>query len=272
NNAGGVAHTLWTSAPNPTPDAPEIVLTRSYNMDDGRYINNGRRQELPDPITKPTWDSAALMSPARAKPLGVETGELINIAVTETTKDANGKNIRRELVIATLISPGHADNSISIALGYGRKRTGPIGEEAGFNGFLLRNSSNPHFIAVDSKTVESISVTTAPTPTEKQSATPTPGTASAAPTATPKVRAHTLGTYALSITQDHWSIEGRGLVREATLDHYREDPEFVKKIAGDDELPAKLPTLYSHPPLSGEQQWGMAVDLNVCTGCSACVI
>src|SRR4051812_37103667 len=164
NNAGGVAHTLWTSAPNPTPDAPEIVLTRSYNMDDGRYINNGWLQELPDPITKLTWDNAALMSPALAKHLGVETGDLINIAVTETTKDAAGKNIRRELVIAALISPGHADNSISIALGYGRKGTGPVGEEAGFNGFLLRNSSNPHFIAVDSKTVESISVTTASTP------------------------------------------------------------------------------------------------------------
>ncbi|HZE58518.1 MAG TPA: TAT-variant-translocated molybdopterin oxidoreductase [Chthoniobacterales bacterium] len=265
NNAGGVAHTLWTSAPNPTADAPEIVLTRSYNIDDGRYINNGWLQELPDPITKLTWDNAALMSPAMAKHLGVETGDLINIAVTETTKDANGKNIRRELVIAALISPGHADNSISIALGYGRKRTGPIGEEAGFNGFLLRNSSNPHFIAVDSKTVDSISVTTAPT--EKQPASPTP-----TPSSTPKVRKHTLGTYALSITQDHWSIEGRGLVREATVDHYREDPEFVKKIAGDEELPAKLPSIYSHPPLTSEQQWGMTVDLNVCTGCSACVI
>ncbi|MEY2501388.1 MAG: hypothetical protein QOI07_1722 [Verrucomicrobiota bacterium] len=267
NNAGGVAHTLWSTAPNPTLDAPEIVLTRSYNIDDGRYINNGWLQELPDPITKLTWDNAALMSPAMAKHLGVNSGDLINIAVTETTKDAQQKNIRRELVIAALISPGHADNSISIALGYGRKMTGPVGEEAGFNGFLLRNSSNPHFIAVDSKTVESISVTTAPT--EVQPASPT---ASPTATATPKVRAHTLGTYALSITQDHWSIEGRGLVREATLEKYREDPEFVKKIAGDEELPAKLPSMYSHPPLNAEQQWGMAVDLNVCTGCSACVI
>ena len=68
------------------------------------------------------------------------------------------------------------------------------------------------------------------------------------------------------------SIEGRGLVREATLEHYREDNEFVKKIAGDDELPKQLPSLYSHPPLTAPQQWGMTVDLNVCTGCSACVI
>ena len=264
NNAGGVAHTLWATAPNPTLDAPEIVLTRSYAMDDGRYINNGWLQELPDPITKLTWDNAALMSPAMAKHLGVNTGDLVNIAVTETTKDAQQKNIRRELVIAAVISPGHADNSISIALGYGRKKTGPIGEEAGFNGYLLRTSSNPHYMAVDSKTIEAITVTTAATPVA--AASPTPNN-------TPKpAPMHTLGTYPLSITQDHWSIEGRGLVREATIEKYREDPEFVKKIAGDEELPAKLPSIYSHPPLTAEQQWGMTVDLNVCTGCSACVI
>jgi MoCo/4Fe-4S cofactor protein with predicted Tat translocation signal len=260
NNAGGVAHTLWSTAPNPTLDAPEIVLTRSYAMDDGRYINNGWLQELPDPITKLTWDNAALMSPVMAKHLGVNTGDLINVAVTETTKDAQQKSIRRELVIAALISPGHADNSISISLGYGRKKTGPIGEESGFNAFLLRTSSNPHYLAVDSRTIEAITVTTAATPAPVANGTPKPA------------RAHTLGTYPLSITQDHWSIEGRGLVREATIEHYREDPEFVKKIAGDEELPPKLPSIYSHPPLNAEQQWGMTVDLNVCTGCSACVI
>jgi MoCo/4Fe-4S cofactor protein with predicted Tat translocation signal len=269
NNAGGVAHTLWSTAPNPTLQSPEIVLTRSYAVDDGRYINNGWLQELPDPVTKLTWDNAALMSPVLANELGVNSGDLINIAVTETTKDVNQKPIHRELVIAALISPGHADTSISISLGYGRKKTGPVGEEAGFNAYLLRTSSNPHYLAVDGKTIEAISVTTAPTPKATQSATPKPG---APPENTPKPKMHTLGTYALSITQDHWSIEGRGLVREATLDHYREDNEFVKKIAGDEELPPKLPSLYSHPPLTADQQWGMAVDLNVCTGCSACIV
>jgi MoCo/4Fe-4S cofactor protein with predicted Tat translocation signal len=242
NNAGGVAHTLWAPPPVPTPDSPEVVLVRSYAMDDGRYINNGWLQELPDPITKLTWDNAALMSPVFAKHLGVNTGDLVNIAITEKGLDAQKKNIRRELVIAALVSPGHADNSITIPLGYGRKQTGPVGEEAGFNGYLLRNSSNPHFITADGKTVEAVRVTKA------------------------------AGTYALSITQDHWSIEGRGLVREATVEHYREDNEFVKKIEEDDQLPAKLPSLYSHPPLKAAQQWGMSVDLNVCTGCSACIV
>jgi MoCo/4Fe-4S cofactor protein with predicted Tat translocation signal len=255
NSAGGVAHTLWpqTHPPPPTKDSPEIVLVGSYAMDDGRYINNGWLQELPDPITKLTWDNAALMSPAFAHHIGVHDGELVRVAVTETaTKpvtQAKGTTnapatepIRRELVIPALIVPGHADNSITIPLGYGRKRTGPVGEEAGFDAYVLRTSSHPHFIFADGKVVSAVKVVKAG------------------------------GAYPLSITQEHFSIEGRGLVREATLDHYRADQDFVLKIAGDEELPKQLPSLYSHPPLKSPHQWGMTVDLNVCTGCSACVI
>ncbi len=243
NSAGGVAHTLWNNEmPAPTPASPEIVLVGSYAMDDGRYINNGWLQEMPDPITKLTWDNAAMMSPKFAHKIKVKDGDLVQVAVTDTTKDPQGKPIRRELVIAALIVPGHAENSVTIPLGYGRKHTGPVGEEAGFNGYLLRTSSNPHFIIADGKAIAKVEVT--------------------------KVA----GSYALSTTQEHFSIEGRGLVREATLDHYREDEEFVKKLGGDDELPKQLPTLYSHPKLDSPQQWGMTVDLNTCTGCSACVM
>ncbi len=242
NAAGGVAHTLWAPPPPPTLKSPEIVLVGSYAIDDGRYINNGWLQELPDPVTKLTWDNAALMSPAFAKNLNVENGDLIQISVVEKTADKKNRPIKRELVIAALISPGHADNSITISLGYGRKQTGPAGEEAGFNAYLLRTASNPHYIVADGQAIDSVLVT--------------------------KVGRK----YPLSVTQDHFSIEGRGLVREATLEHYRADNEFVKKVAGDEELPPRLPSIYSHPPLNAAQQWGMSVDLNVCTGCSACVI
>ena len=243
NSAGGVAHTLWNNdTPAPTKEAPEIVLVGSYSVDDGRYINNGWLQEMPDPVTRLTWDNAAMMSPSFAHHIGAKDGDLVEVAVTDTAKDPSGKPIRRELVIAALIVPGHADNSVTIPLGYGRKHTGPVGEEAGFNGYLLRTSSNPHFIVADKKAIASVTVK--------------------------KVA----GTYALSTTQEHFSIEGRGLVREATLEHYRGDEDFVKKIAGDEELPKQLPTIYTNPPLTAPQQWGMTVDLNTCTGCSACVI
>src|SRR5437870_2516411 len=76
-NGGGAASAakqLWAARPAPTTDSPEIVFVRSYAMDDGRYANNGWLQEMPDPITKLTWDNAAIMSPGMAKSLGVETG------------------------------------------------------------------------------------------------------------------------------------------------------------------------------------------------------
>lgn len=251
--AGALAQNSWVIPSAPTADSPEIVLSGSYAMDDGRYANNGWLQELPDPITKLTWDNAALMSPTFAKRLRVQTGDLVQITVTEKAKEP----IKRELVIAALVSPGHADHSITIPLGYARKmprfdslpysggavtEEPKIGEQSGFNGYLLRTATNPYFAVADGRTIESIRVT------------------------------KTGGTYPLSITQEHFSIEGRGLVREATLDGYRADNDFVKKVPGEEELPPQLPSLYKHPPLDAPQQWGMSVDLNVCTGCSACVI
>src|SRR5256885_7194865 len=186
--------------PAPTADSPEIVLTGSYEMDDGRYANNGWLQELPDPITKLTWDNAALISPAYAKKLGVSTGELVQIAITE--KGAAAEPIKRELVIAALVSPGHADNSITISLGYGRKlpefyelpyargalkeRPG-IAQQSGFNGYFLRTAANPHFAVAGGPGIES-------------------------------VQGKKLGwTYPLSVSQEQFSIEGRRIVREGTL-------------------------------------------------------
>jgi MoCo/4Fe-4S cofactor protein with predicted Tat translocation signal len=255
NAAGPLAQSSWTLAPAPRPDSPEIVLTASYAMDDGRYANNGWLQELPDPITKLTWDNAALISPAYAKKLGVQTGDLIQVTINE--KSAGGAPVKRELIIAALVSPGHADNSVTIPLGYGRKmpefyelpyaggalRERPgIAQQSGFNGYFLRTAANPHFAAAGGKGIESVQVT--------------------------KVGR----TYPFSITQEHFSIEGRGLVREATLEGYRANNEFAKKIPGEEELPHPPPSIYTHPPLTAPQQWGMSIDLNVCTGCSACVI
>jgi molybdopterin-containing oxidoreductase family iron-sulfur binding subunit len=255
--AGAPAKQLWSTFSPPTAESPEIVFVRSYAMDDGRYSNNGWLEEMPDPITKLTWDNGAMMSPNLAKSLGVETGDLVQIAINDTARDANDQPIRRELVIAAIVVPGHADNSITIPLGYGRPIAGrgplpyggdaaatfpPAGDVPGFNGYFLRTAANPHFVVADEKNIESIQVS--------------------------KVGKK----YPLSITQDHWSIEGRGVVREAKLDEYREDNNIVEKCAGIDEPQKYLPSIYTHPPLTGAQQWGMAVDLNVCTGCSACVI
>src|SRR5438046_10691296 len=115
-----------------------------------------------------------------------------------------------------------------------------IAQQSGFNAYLLRTAANPHFIVAGAPGIESVKVT--------------------------KVGR----TYPLSITQDHFSIEGRGLVREATLERYRADNEFAKKIGNEEDLPHRLPSIYTHPPLDAPQQWGMSVALHGCSGSSAC--
>jgi Fe-S-cluster-containing dehydrogenase component len=72
-------------------------------------------------------------------------------------------------------------------------------------------------------------------------------------------------------TQNHNSMEGRALVREGTAAEYKKNPGFAKKMWTDAEIPPNV-SLYSHPPLNAPNQWGMVVDLNTCTGCSACVV
>jgi len=210
----------------------EIVFTPDFHTYDGRYNNNGWLQEAPDPVTKLTWDNVALISPATAKELGVANhnhaseGDMIEITLESGAK----------LEIPILVSPGHADRSISISLGYGRTATGRVGTGAGYNAYPLRTSREAYYVF------------------------------------TQKVRA-TGNRGVMAITQEHFSMEGRAFIREGTTKTFEENPTFAKVMGLDEELPkAGNPSLYSHPPLTAQEQWGMAIDLNTCTGCNACVI
>jgi Fe-S-cluster-containing dehydrogenase component len=228
------------TAPVLEGDAFELVLIGDYSVDDGRYANNGWLQEFPDPITKLTWDNAAWISPKSAKNLGVTDGDVVEITL-------NGS----KLEIPVLVAPGHADNSLTIPLGYGRTAAGRVGSVAettedyvfgddmisgGFNAYPLKTTSEP-YIRVGAK-IRSVG------------------------------RRHVL-----AITQEHGSLEGRGpdLVREGTLEQYKKNPRFSEKMGMDAHIPQNR-SLYAHPPLSDIHQWGMTVDLNTCTGCGACMI
>ena len=112
----------------PTDSELEVVLMSDYKVDDGRYINNGWLQEMPDPITKMSWDNAALMSLATGKRLGLKTGDVVQITANN-----------RSLFAPILLAPGHVDNSISLALGYGREITGRVGDGSGCNAYVLRS-------------------------------------------------------------------------------------------------------------------------------------
>jgi molybdopterin-containing oxidoreductase family iron-sulfur binding subunit len=253
-NVGAAAAYLKTSAPLqfPAPVAEgdvEVVLIDSYQMDDGRYANNGWLQEMPHPITKQSWDNALLVNAATAKKLGLKLADFNEGDYSADNSVLGNRNNMAEIAVdgttvraAVLLSPGHADNSVSIALGYGRRRVGRVGRNSGFNVYPLRTAKNLYFIT----------------------------NAKVSPVAE---------NYQLVITQEHQAMEGRNLVRELPIQTYRENAgfgyqggrSFVEMIGMDAHIPPNV-SLYRNPAYTSEHQWGMAIDLNTCTGCNACVV
>ncbi|HEY1793717.1 MAG TPA: TAT-variant-translocated molybdopterin oxidoreductase [Opitutaceae bacterium] len=252
--------------PEVSRNALEVRFVADASMDDGRFANNGWLQECPDPITKISWDNAILISPRLARELGVDqwVDGIRQVARKDLAEFDKGKEKAHvvELTIGSRklrgpahIQPGLASYTVIVPLGYGRTRTGRVGEGSGFNAYAARESTAPHIVN---------GVTIADT----------------------GERAY------LADTQWHWSMEGRALVREANLSEFQEKPEIVKEIGLEAELPRALldpsaasltpqqkavdiprqNSLYVTPKFTGKQQWGMSIDLNTCIGCNACVV
>ena len=198
----------------------EVVFAVSPQVYDGRFANNGWLMEMPHPITKITWDNVAMISIATAKQLGLKSGDLVQLTV-------GGRSI--ELPVWHV--PGHADNSVTVELGYGRTSSGRVGDKVGFDLYPIRPSDTPDI-------AQGVSIT--------------------------KLNRE----YFISCAQDHWSMEGRPLVREATLEEYRKEPKFAQEMV---EHPP-LESLWEEHSYKEGYQWGMAVDLNSCTGCGACTL
>ncbi|WZO97673.1 TAT-variant-translocated molybdopterin oxidoreductase [Isosphaeraceae bacterium EP7] len=114
-------------------DSLEIVFRPDPTIWDGRFANNGWLQELPKPLTKITWDNAALMSPATAGRLGLKNEEQAELTYRG-----------RKVTAPVWITPGHADGCVTVHLGYGRRKVGKVGEGAGFNAYSLQTSDSPH--------------------------------------------------------------------------------------------------------------------------------
>jgi molybdopterin-containing oxidoreductase family iron-sulfur binding subunit len=127
------------------PQEVELVLRPDPSIYDGRFANNGWLQELPKPLTKLTWGNAAMMSPATAARLGLEDslanagGEHGQVFADVVELDHQGHKITAPV----LIVPGHADDAITLSLGYGRTRAGQTGSGVGFNAYALHTSDAP---------------------------------------------------------------------------------------------------------------------------------
>jgi MoCo/4Fe-4S cofactor protein with predicted Tat translocation signal len=202
-------------------DGVEINFRRDQTIYDGRYANNGWLQELPKPMSKLTWDAAAHLAPSTASANNLHNGDVIDI-------QHEGRSLRAPV----FIMPGHAKDSITITVGYGRTRSGRLGD-TGVNAYALRGSSALFFGAA--------------------------------------TMTRTGDHEELAMTQEHWAIEGRNLVRSATLEEFKANPAFVKGMEHGVPKDGKRISLYADKEYRG-QQWGMAIDMNACTGCMACVI
>jgi molybdopterin-containing oxidoreductase family iron-sulfur binding subunit len=110
----------------PSAASLEVIFYRDAKVDDGRYANNGWMQELPEPITKMTWDNAVLLSRKTAQELSVQNGDMVEISLKGRT------------VIGPIwVQPGMADYSLGLALGYGREKAGRVGKDIGFNAYQI---------------------------------------------------------------------------------------------------------------------------------------
>ncbi|HEV7744604.1 MAG TPA: TAT-variant-translocated molybdopterin oxidoreductase [Pyrinomonadaceae bacterium] len=250
-NAAGVA----AQNAGGTPAAPasigsqagefEIVFRTDPTIYDGRFANNGWLQELPKPLSKLTWDNAALVSPNTAKQLGITKtiGKKGGDIYVDTLKITHQGRTFTDMV-PTWITPGQPDGVITIHLGYGRTHAGNTGNGHGFNAYEIRTSDSPW-------SASGVQV-------EKGS-----------------------GQALVAVTQLHFlledrdfSKEDRDILRSQTLDEYLKGTP-----AGESHDPAPDDTLY-HPELFDyknqgnglDYAWGMAIDLNNCIGCNACTI
>ncbi len=229
---------LLKPAAAPGPGNLDVVFHRDSKMDDGRHNNNGWLQELPDPITKLTWDNAILVSPKTAHELKLAPDEQKRDQTQRFYDQVVEIQLGERRVRGTIwVQPGMADYTVGLALGYGRVKTGRIGRGCGYNAYKVRTTDAMHYGS--------------------------------------NAKLTKVGTaYQLSTTQSHWSMEGRAPVREANLEDFRKQPDFAAKM--DLEKPPTIAPMYPNPfdttKAKGLHQWGMAIDLSKCVGCSACMV
>jgi len=225
-------------SPIPNPQSPiteglEVAFRLDPCILDGRFANNGWLQELPKPLTKLTWDNAILVSPATERKLrgnnqpAYRGGEHGTITSDVFEIRAGGRAIRGPLFNVV----GHADDCVTVHLGYGRTRGGHTATGAGFDANVLRTADSLNSLAGASLI-------------------------------------KTGGSFPLACTQYHHLMEGRDIIRAATREEYVRDPKVMREH---DETPGRFITLYPEHEYKGHK-WGMAIDVNSCMGCNACVV
>jgi molybdopterin-containing oxidoreductase family iron-sulfur binding subunit len=226
-------------------DGLEVVFLPSPSLHDGRFANDGWLQELPDPLTKLTWDNPALVSPKTAESLGLANEDRVRL-------DYSG----RSLEIPVWLLPGMADGVVALTLGYGRSHAGRIGSRVGFDTFTVRSSKAPGFDGAVSLTKIAR--------TYPLSATQEHGSMEGRPL----VRESTLTALQ--------SRSAAGAERPGS-EHAGDSPQApeeggVPSARGVFEDDPHHFSLWKEHVYDQGHQWGMTIDLNACIGCNACMV
>lgn len=219
--------------PGGSGDGLEVVFLPSPSLHDGRFANDGWLQELPDPLTKLTWDNPALVSPKTAESLGLANEDWVRL-------DYGG----RSLELPVWLLPGMMDGVVALTLGYGRSHAGRIGSGVGFNTFTIRSSKAPGF--------DRGAALTKLARTYPISATQEHGSMEGRPI----VRESTLAELRSTASGSAPAEDAHPGTPGAVGVFPEETPHF---------------SLWKEHAYDQGHQWGMTIDLNACIGCNACM-
>ncbi len=210
----------------------DLVLYQSVGMRDGASGNNPWLYELPDPVSKVCWDNYVAIPKSLAAKLGINEDDTVNV-------EFNGVKLNN---VPALVQPGQANNTVALAVGFGRTHAGKVGgsiekgfSSVGVNAYGFMTTTNRNMVISDVKITKGDE------------------------------------TYHLAQTQTHHSIEGRDIVRESTFAAWKKNPK-----AGNDKAKTHVYTIWEKRDYrkdgSPNHLWAMAIDLNACTGCGSCVV
>jgi molybdopterin-containing oxidoreductase family iron-sulfur binding subunit len=231
----GVATSAGTSISKPATGI-EVILYEKTGMGNGAHANNPWLLEMPDPVSKVTWDNYFAVLPTFAEKNGWRQGTVIEVKAGNATVKG-----------PVLLQPGMADETLAVAVGFGRKAVGKAGNNVGFNAYPFVNIKDGYLSYITggvtvNKTVED--------------------------------------DVAFAATQTHHTMMGRDIVKETSLAAWIKDPAagnppvlidspYGKKTPEELDLWATA----DEPAFAKPNHfWGMGIDLNSCIGCGSCVI
>ena len=214
----------------------ELVIYSKVGIGSGAFANNPWLQEMPDPITKATWDNYLTVPQQWATENGVK---MVEEHTTKASITVNGKT----LVVPILVQPGQAIGTFGLALGYGRTKAGRVANGVGVNAYDLLDGSKG-FVNFDITAGVEVTLTG--------------------------------DSYKIARTQTHQTFMGReNVIQESVLSEYKLDasagryrPEIYKD--GEFVKPSKISLWGGHK--YSQHHWGLAIDMNSCIGCGACTV